>query len=232
MPAPEVRKYLYTDMSPGLTIRIVTGIDVPREIIFVKASTVYEVKGQTAILAQTDPPLVTSTLRKDIIVTYLVKRNEAMARYGFPARIVEFIDYTLSSGELVKALMVERTGEERPFDVRMFYRVAPTGHCDVSMTIHGTPIHVLDISLGGARVSHDKSLDLQSNAVVNASIEMNGRAYSFGARVLRTWDGESEDFKLRFASMQFTNMDETLQYALSQKIHGIERESLPEESLS
>ena len=79
MPAPEVRKYLYTDMSPGLTIRIVTGIDVPREIIFVKASTVYEVKGQTAILAQTDPPLLTSTLHKDIIVTYLVKRNEAMA---------------------------------------------------------------------------------------------------------------------------------------------------------
>ena len=196
------------DMSPGLTIRIVTGMDVAREIIFVKASIVYEVKGQTAILAQTDPPLLASTLHKDIIVTYLVKRDEVMARYGFPARIVEFIDYTLSSGELVKALMVERTGEERPFDVRMFYRVAPTGHCDVSMTIHGTPIHVLDISLGGAKVSHDTSLELQSNAVVNASIKMNGRSYSFGARVLRTWEGE--DFRLRFASTEFTNMDKRL----------------------
>jgi hypothetical protein len=195
-------------MSPGLTIRIVTGIDVPREIIFVKASTVYEVKGQTAILAQTDPPLLTSTLHKDIIVTYLVKRNEAMARYSFPARIVESIDYTLSSGELVKALVVERTGEERPYNVRMFYRVAPTGHCDVSMTIHGTPIHVLDISLGGAKVSHDTSLELESNAVVNASIEMNGRSHSFGARVLRTWEGE--DFRLRFASTEFTNMDKRL----------------------
>jgi len=232
LPAPEVRKYLYTDMSPGLTIRIVTGMDVAREIIFVKASIVYEVKGQTAILAQTDPPLLASTLHKDIIVTYLVKRDEVMARHGFPARIVEFIDYTLSSGKAVEAVVIEKTGEEQPYDVRMFYRVVPTGRSDLSMTIHGTPIQVLDISLGGARVSHDKSLDLQSNAVVNASIEMNGRAYSFGARVLRTWDGESEDFKLRFASMQFTNMDETLQYALSQKIHGIERESLPEESLS
>jgi len=224
-----VRKYLHMDMTPGLTVGIVTGMDVPREIIFVKASTVYEVKGQTAILAQTDPPLLTSTLHKDIIVTYLVKRNEVTARYGFPARIVEFIDYTLSSGELVKALVVERTGEERPFDVRMFYRVAPTGQYDVSMTIRGTPIDVLDISLGGAKVSHDKSLELQSNAVVNASIDMNGTSYSFGARVLRTW--ESDDFRLRFASVEFTNMDKTLQYALSQKIHGMERESLPKETL-
>jgi len=215
------------DMSPGLTIRIVTGMDVPREIIFVKASIIYEVKGQTAVLAQTDPPLLTS--HKDIIVTYLVKRNEVRARYGFPARIVEFIDYTLSSGELVKALVVEKKGEERPYNVRMFYRVAPTGHCDVSMTIHGTPIHVLDISLGGAKVSHDTSLELESNAVVNASIEMNGRSHSFGARVLRTWEGE--DVRLRFASMEFTNMDKTLQYALSQKIRGIERESLPKETL-
>ena len=153
-----------------------------------------------------------------------------MQRYGFPVRIVESIDYTLSSGKLVKALVTEKTGEERPFDVRMFYRVAPTGHCDVSMTIHGTPIHVLDISLGGAKVSHDKSLELQSNAVVYASIEMNGRYYSFGARVLRTWEGE--DFKLRFASMEFTNMDKRLQYVLSQKIRGIERESLPKETHS
>ena len=215
------------DMSPGLTIRIVTGMDVPREIIFVKASIIYEVKGQTAVLAQTDPPLLTS--HKDIIVTYLVKRNEVRARYGFPARIVEFIDYTLSSGELVKALVVEKKGEERPYNVRMFYRVVPTGQYDLSMTIHGTRIHVLDISLGGAKVSHDTSLELQSNAVVNASIKRNGRSYSFGARVLRTWEGE--DVRLRFASMEFTNMDKTLQYALSQKIRGIERESLPKETL-
>jgi len=229
LPTPGVRKHVHMDMSPGLTIRIVTGMDVPREIIFVKASIIYEVKGQTAVLAQTDPPLLTS--HKDIIVTYLVRRNEVTARHGFPARIVEFIDYTLSSGKAVEAVVIEKTGEEQPYDVRMFYRVVPTGRSDLSMTIHGTPIQVLDISLGGARVSHDKSRDLQSNAVVNASIEMNGRAYSFGARVLRTWDGESEDFKLRFASMEFTNIDKTLQYALSQKIHGIERESLPEETL-
>ena len=217
------------DMSPGLAVRIVTGMDVPREIIFVKASIVYEVKGRAAILAQTGPPLLTSMLHKNIIVTYLIKRNEVMARFGFPARIVEFIDYTLSSGTLVKALVVEKIGEERPYNVRMFYRVVPTGQCDLFMTIQGTPIHVLDISLGGAKVSHDTSLELQSNAVVNASVEINGKSYSFGARVLRTWEGE--DFRLRFASMEFTNMDKTLQYALSQKIRGIERESLLEKAI-
>jgi len=63
---------------------------------------------------------------------------------------------------------------------------------------------------------------------VNASIGMTERAYKLEARILRTWEGTDEGFHpdLRFAAMEFTRMDKTVEDALSQKILDMERESL------
>jgi hypothetical protein len=219
------------DIKPGLSIRIVTEVDVTRERIHVRGSIIYDVKEETAILAQTDPPILKSMLHKEVTITYLTKKNDVMVRHGFPARIVEFIDYSLNSGQQVRALMVERTGNEQPYSIRMSYRAAPTTKSELSMTIYGTVVNVLDISLGGARFSYDKSLKLEPDAIVNANIEMEGRPYSLEARILRTWYGDSEGPRhdLRFASAEFVNMSRTVEHALSRKIHEIERESLHKE---
>jgi len=208
-------------------VRIVTDVDLAKERIFVKASTVYDVKGQTAILAQTDPPILNSMLNEDITITYLKRKSDAMERHGFLAKIVEFIDYSLDSGKMVKALEVEEIGEAQPYNIRMFYRVTPTAHDGLTMEIDGTPINVLDFSLGGARLSCDRSVRLKTDSVVNTNIETGGRTYSVKARVIRTWDGESEGFSgnLRLASIEFVNMDRTIEQALSQKIQDIERQS-------
>ena len=208
-------------------MRIVTDVDLAKERIFVKASTVYDVKGRTAILAQTDPPILNSMLNEDITITYLKRKSDAMERHGFLAKIVEFIDYSLDSGKMVKALEVEEIGEAQPYNIRMFYRVTPTAHDGLTMEIDGTPINVLDFSLGGARLSCDRSVRLKTDSVVNANIETGGRTYSVKARVIRTWDGESEGFSgnPRLASIEFVNMDRTIEQALSQKIQDIERQS-------
>ena len=208
-------------------MRIVTDVDLAKERIFVKASTVYDVKGRTAILAQTDPPILNSMLNEDITITYLKRKSDAMERHGFLAKIVEFIDYSLDSGKMVKALEVEEIGEAQPYNIRMFYRVTPTAHDGLTMEIDGTPINVLDFSLGGARLSCHRSVRLKTDSVVNANIETGGRTYSVKARVIRTWDGESEGFSgnLRLASIEFVNMDRTIEQALSQKIQDIERQS-------
>jgi hypothetical protein len=220
------------DIRPGLNVRIVTDVDLTRERIFVKASTVYDVKGRTAILAQTDPPILKSMLNKDITITYLKRKSDAMERHGFLAKIVEFIDYSLDSGKMVKALEVEEIGEARPYNIRMFYRVTPTAHDGLTMEIDGTPINVLDFSLGGAKLSCDRSVRLKTDSVVNASIETGGRTYTVKARVIRTWDGESEGFSrnLRLASIEFVNMDRTTEQALLQKIQDIERQSFHRET--
>jgi len=219
------------DLKPGLSVRIVTELDATKERIRVKSSTIYDVEGQTAILAQTDPPVLRSMLSRNIVVTYLFRKNEVMVRHGFPARILEFMDYSLSSGRTVKALKVEKTGEAGPYSIRMSYRVAPTTHSKLSVTICGTPVNVIDISLGGARFSYDKSLRLQEDEVLGVRVEMDGSAYELQGRLLRTWNGMSEGLShdLRFASMEFVKMDKSIERALSQKLQDIERESLRRE---
>jgi hypothetical protein len=219
------------DIKPGHTVRIVTGPDPAKGKVFVKGSVAYDVREGTAILAQTDPPVSTSMLDKEIVVTYLIRKSDVMVRYGFRARIAEFVDHMLDSGRMAKALKVEMVGEAGPYSVRTSNRVAPMGQSDLSMAIRGTTIKVLDISLGGARFSYHKSLDLQPTAVVRASIEMDGRTYGLEARVLRTRDGIGEGFShdLRFASVEFVNLDRAIEHALSRKIHDVQRESAQRE---
>lgn len=226
-----VRSYIHMDIKPGNTVRIVTGSDPAREKVFVKGSVAYDVRDHTAILAQTDPPILASMLGNEVIVTYLIRKNDVMVRHGVHGRIVEFFDYVLASGRMAKAVKVEMVGEAEPYSVRTTFRVAPTGHSSISMAIRGTAIKVLDISLGGARFSYHKSLDLQPTTVVSASLKMDGRTYGLEARVLRTRDGINEGFghDLRFASVEFVNLDRAVEHALSRKIRAVERESLPRE---
>ena len=222
------------EIKPGLNIRIVTEIDVTLERISVKASVVYDVKGERIIVAQTDPPMLRSKVQTETVITFLAKEKNVTRRYGCTARIVEFIDYVLSSGQPVQAVVMERAGEAQPYNIRMFYRVAPTGRSGISMTIYETPVHVLDISLGGAKISYERSLELGQDSIVKASVEMNGRTYGLEGLILRTWEGNRESMSrdLRFASMEFTNMSNTVELALLQKIRDIERESFRKEKLS
>ena len=93
-------------IRPGLSVRIVTDIDETKERILVKGSTV-QTTGAVIILAQTDPPILKSKLHKEAIVTYLINQKDGAVRHGFTAELVEFIDYSLNSGQQVKALVVE-----------------------------------------------------------------------------------------------------------------------------
>ena len=112
-------------LRPGLRAKIVTEIDPARDKIDVGDSTVYHVKESTIILAQTDPPIPESMLLGEVVITYLRREKEGLVRYGFPAQVTEFIDYRLSLSVQVKAVVVTRTGEPAPYNIRMFYRVGP-----------------------------------------------------------------------------------------------------------
>lgn len=216
------------DITRGFDIRIVTETNATGAETLVKSSKVYDARGKILILAQTYPPLPESMRRKDIIITFLIRRNGAMARHGFSARIVDLIDYSLGSGEKVAALEVERIGEPEPYCVRMCYRVHPTNQSGLSMRIDGTKVSLIDISLGGAKVCYDESLRLEPDTVANASIDIEGRTYVIEAHLLRTWNGASEGFSddLRFAALQFMHMQKKVEDALSQKIRDIERQAL------
>ena len=216
------------DITRGFDIRIAGETDATGEDVPVKSSVVYDAQGETAILAQTYPPIPESMRSRNIIVTFLVRKNGVMARHGFSARIAEFIDYSLSSGERVKAVKVERIGEPEPYCVRMRYRVHPTSTSGLSMMVDGTEVSVIDISLGGVKICYDESLRLERDTLVKARLSLDGRIFVIEAHLLRTWSGADEGLSddLRFAAMRFMGIDEKMEDVLSQKIRDIERQAL------
>jgi len=214
-------------IRPGLSTKIVTDIDVTKERILVKGSIVYDVQEPAITLAQTDPPILKSMIHKEVIVTYLVKEKDDMVRHGFAAELVEFIDYSLNSGQQVKALVVRRTGPEIPYNIRMSYRVSPSSRSSIVMSIYAHKVNIIDISLGGAKITYSKPVILKLNEVVQVGLEIDGTFHSSEAHILRTWQGDPEgaSSRLWFASVEFVNMNKTVEYALSRKIQDIEREA-------
>jgi hypothetical protein len=213
---------------PGINTRIVTEIDLAREIIHVKNSIVYEITGPTVILAQTDPPVLKSMLEKEVVVTYLTHEKQGPVRYGFPAKVLRFIeDYKLTSSQKVKAIELRMKAEPSPYSIRMFYRVEPTSKSNLSMSVYHKDVNVLDISLGGAKFSYDKHPVFEVGRIVQLHISIDGKAHTVEGRIQRVWEGDNERFKqeLGFASVEFLNMGRTMEHALSRKIREIERES-------
>ena len=60
-------------IKPGLSIRVVTDIDITRETIKVKTSTVYEAVNDRIVIAQIEPPITKP--HGEITITYLDTRE-------------------------------------------------------------------------------------------------------------------------------------------------------------
>jgi hypothetical protein len=215
-------------LKAGMNAKIVMEVDMARELIQVRNSIFYDVSGRTIVLAQTDPPLSQSIIGGEATITYLVKEKEGPVRYGFPIHINDIIDdYKLVSSQFVKAVVGTRTGEPIPYSIRMFFRVEPTSKSGLEMSVYEKKVNILDISLGGVKISHRRSLRLEEGAVVELYFDIGLEIYNFHARVLRTWETDDERlrYELGFASLQFEDLPKRLEHVLSRKIRGIERES-------
>ena len=143
-------------IKPGVSVKLVVEVDPRTERISARNSTVYDVDGERLVLGQTEPAIGDSMLNKEIAVTYLTKEKDGPVRYGFPAVITELIDnYRLMSTQQVPAMAIRKTADPTPYNIRMYYRVEPTGRSGLDMTIHAKGVNILDISLGGVRFTYD-----------------------------------------------------------------------------
>ncbi len=215
-------------LRPELSVKLVVEADNRRERINARNSVIYNVNGETLILAQPEPSIKSSMLNKEIIVTYLVMENDRHLRYGFSALVTELIDwYELASGQRVRAIAVRKCSDPKPYDIRMCYRVGPSSKSGLDASIYDEKINVIDISLGGIKFSYDRSLPLEPNKVVEVHLAIAAAVYGIEARIIRTWKVEHERFKteLRFAAAEFLNVSGKIEQELSRKILDIERES-------
>ena len=214
-------------IRPGLNIRVVTEIDPIKDTIRVWASTIYDISGDTIIMAQSNPPMTASLFNYSTMITYVKKEGRKLVRYGFPVTAKEVIDYDLSNGQTVKAVLAEKKGDTRPYSIRMFHRVEPSSESTMRLFIGNREMIILDISLGGIRFGHDGTLKFNHDKIEDISLDIGGKTYALQARICRTW--ESPDIRSwkesHFGSAEFYNLPSTFERILVKRLHQIERDS-------
>jgi hypothetical protein len=215
------------EIKPGMTINVIINIDYRKEIVETKNSIVHDIVGNKIIIAQTDPPVSRTKTNKEVHATYLEKEGGRPVRYGFPAKIAEFIkDFELSSLEKTQAVVLLREGPREPYNLRMFYRLEPPSNCGIDIFVNGIKVSILDISIGGASFSHNKIYPFRVSEETKIILVIGERASQIESKVIRVWLPENENVKksLEFVSIQFLDMNGHIKNELGRKIRDVERD--------
>ena len=135
-------------------------------------------------------------------------------------------DYELSSSGRVQALALRAAGDADEYNLRMFFRLEPPGSCGLRISIHGKPVNLIDVSIGGARFSYERSYSLNTGDDVVLTILMDTAAYAVNGRILRVWEPENDRIRksIAMASVQFIDMKAQVKNDLARKIRDM-RES-------
>lgn len=215
------------DIKPGLAADIVVNVDFEKELVDVRRAVVYDVIDKRIILSETSPPIARRHVGNRVAVTYSVKEKDNPVRYGFYGEIVELIrDYELASAETVVAVVVEQESDPVETNIRMFYRAEPRGDSGVALFIAGEKVNIIDISIGGAKVTHPGVHPFEHGRRVEGVLHLDGEAYDIEARILRVWQTREHHriTDMEFVTMQFLNIDSDLEDLLARKIREVERE--------
>jgi len=213
------------EIKPGLSVNIIINIDYRKEVVETKNS-IHDVLGEKIIIAQTDPPISRTYIDKEIYVTYLDKEGGKPIRYGFPARIIEFVkEYELAALQKTQAIVLLRKGLREEYNLRMFYRLEPPSNCGIDIFVNGTKVSILDVSIGGASFSHNKIYPFKTNQEVSVILVIGERASQIKSKVVRIWSPDDERMKksLEFVSIQFLDMNGYIKNELGRKIRDVER---------
>jgi hypothetical protein len=215
------------EIKPGTTVNIIINIDYRKETVETKNSIVHDVIGNKIVVAQTDPPISRTNTNKDVFATYLEKEGGKTARFGFSAKIIEFIkEYELAAQQKVQAVVLLREGLREPYNLRMFYRLEPPSNCGIDIFVNGSKVSLLDVSIGGASFSHNRIYPFRVNEEANIILVIGERASQIESKVVRVWEPENEKVKktLEFVSIQFLDMNGHIKNELGRRIRDIERD--------
>jgi len=214
------------EIKPGLSVSIIINIDYRKEVVETKNSIVHDVLGEKIVIAQTDPPISRTYIDKEVYVTYLYKEGGKPTRYGFPARIIEFVkEYELTAQQKTQAVVLHRKGLREQYNLRMFYRLEPPSNCGIDIFVNGTRVSILDISIGGASFSHNKIYPFKTNQEASVILVIGERASQITSKVVRIWSPDDDRMKksLEFVSIQFLDMNGHIKNELGRKIRDVER---------
>jgi hypothetical protein len=219
-------------IKPGMTADIVSAGDETKKESPPLQTVIYEVTDRRLILSQTTPPLTNAQQGKRLLVTFLEKREgvNPNSRYGFWATLTGLLtNYEIGPSQMVPALVLERETKPQTHNLRMSYRINPAADSGLTVIVRGVPVNVVDISVGGVRISSKSDLSLKDRDIVKLAINIDGKTLDIEGMVVRVWSAQTAigtDINQQFASIQFLSNQNARESLLGKKIILMEREKL------
>lgn len=218
-------------LRPGLTIALVVEIDMIREKIDVRSSTIYDILGKEFIIAQPDSPLSPSRIKNMVTLSYLVREKGAYVRYGFRSEMVRFIpDYLLSSSQTVPAIVVVPKTVPDPFNLRFNYRIEPPSTFPLGISFYGHLAPIINISLGGALITTARDIESAFEVGRIEKMTLIADEENYDIEVLIKRITLPDDFrggkKLNFVALQFFSRPPELDSVLWRNLIDVQRELL------
>mgnify|MGYP001378634425 CR=1 FL=1 len=215
-------------VRPGVTADILFEGDETKPQVSPLRAMIYSVTEKRLILSQTAPPVSDARLGKRFLITFLQESEGTIHRYGVWARLKGIADYELTPSQRVPALSLERESEPRKHNLRMNFRIKPPLNRGLSASVQGAPVAIVDISVGGIRISSRNSFPFKAQELVKITIAVDNGKFEVQARVIRTWQSRvaGAGQLLSYASMQFLDNQAARESLLSKKIILLERELL------
>lgn len=220
-----------TTIKPGMNLEIVWQNEPDRIAL---KTIVYDVEERKIILSQTVPPSDAGKLGKQCMVTFVAKQRDANMLFRFQARVAALLaDYELDSLQRVPALVLAMQTKPQANNLRTSFRIRPLMDSGISLLLQGIPVKIIDISVGGARVTTGGSPSLQAQELVKANLIIDNERLSSDCLVTRAWMADVNDIisKQTFATLQFLNPPARWESLLGKKILQMERQILAKQLL-
>ncbi|HOP84944.1 MAG TPA: PilZ domain-containing protein [Syntrophorhabdaceae bacterium] len=213
-------------IKPGLNIKIILPSHNNEDVSDIRGSIIYDVIDKEIIIAQTEPEITEDKLGEHIIVTFLVKEKTGKTRFRILAQIKEFIKtYKLTSQGKTHAIRLIKVTNPEIYNLRGFYRVELPHRTDIELYIFNNKVNLIDISLGGAKVSHNGDFDFKAGDIIKIILLIDKKPYELDAQVLRTWYPSDYRFHqaLQYMALEFLGMTMKVQNIFSRKLIEIQR---------
>lgn len=218
-------------LKVGSRVDIVFENEIMKSHAHYMKALVYDLEKNKIILSQTSPALNRRFLKRRIMVTFLVTIERRVLRFGFPARLADFVaDYQISSGKSVEALIIEQYKDPEPIDFRMYFRVTPSSQSDINLFLKEEKVNLIDISLGGAKFTYPRSYLFRPSDTINFKLIIGRAIFNLEARVREVWSPNNNmvNRNLQYVSVEFHHLDKQLEASLGRVIIDTERLLLSE----
>lgn len=198
----------------------------------VRKTIVYDIVGKKIILAQTSPPLLRSHLGERVRISFVIKKKGIKnSLLAFSAEIKEYIpNYEMNSYQTVPAIVLHQITDLKEIERRMFYRITPPPNNDLEVMLGNEKMNVIDISLGGAKLSHSRECILEPYEQIQLTFRFDRRRFTIDAKVIREERKTYPitDKKTQTVFIQFERNDREFERFIALKIMTLERQHLSE----